>query len=464
MIFFNPIDLAKTLPRPSKAALGMLVLCSIVTSPTSAQKKEPTSDEVKKIIIEKLWDEIDTGPDGNLLGNKSWASIQAYQDSQTVNLNYVFSKRAHTPAIDSGDNILVTAFSLKASAPLRQDQDKTSLPTLDGLANSYSAQLAFSISSVPTREDFFATISNNDQAFAKAVPQMFVKALTDAKCGQRLPAYLAGNGPLRLRLAQEIVRNKKRQMSDEDLDGYNETADVDDLRNELGNTETMSALITKYYSDAEANGDPTIDFAPYVSADLAILEACAPEFYKDYIAESWEQAPGFTWSISGKAQIGAEEFDYFDPTSFEGLSDTKTPFALGLTGSASKASKRGSQVFNASFEYQRTYVLPEDMTMCRTEAGATEEVCQSGPFGPPVRQNQLLASAEYRSRLENIFNDNPIAFSVKATYDAEQDVFGVEAPIYLFSFAGADLDAGIRVGWRSDTDEADVGFFFGKTF
>ena len=68
-----------------------------------------------------------------------------------------------------------------------------------------------------------------------------------------------------------------------------------------------------------------------------------------------------------------------------------------------------------------------------------------------------------RLRISN-FVKLPIGFSLKAAYDFEDKVFGVSAPLYLFSDSSG-LRGGLRVDWQNVEDKRfGVGVFIGTPF
>jgi len=49
-------------------------------------------------------------------------------------------------------------------------------------------------------------------------------------------------------------------------------------------------------------------------------------------------------------------------------------------------------------------------------------------------------------------------------FEAEDDVFAVDAPVFLWHDANRSLSGGIRAGWRDDTKDFEIGLFVTTPF
>ncbi|HYJ31031.1 MAG TPA: hypothetical protein VEW25_11910, partial [Allosphingosinicella sp.] len=56
------------------------------------------------------------------------------------------------------------------------------------------------------------------------------------------------------------------------------------------------------------------------------------------------------------------------------------------------------------------------------------------------------------------------ALELRGTYDINNDVVGIEAPIYLFQAGDGNLRGGIRFGWDSEEDDVRAAVFIGVPF
>ena len=57
-----------------------------------------------------------------------------------------------------------------------------------------------------------------------------------------------------------------------------------------------------------------------------------------------------------------------------------------------------------------------------------EEDCRTAVFDPPVEDGNVILSVEWRSGIADL----PLAYSLKGSFDFEDNTYGVELPVYLF--------------------------------
>jgi hypothetical protein len=97
--------------------------------------------------------------------------------------------------------------------------------------------------------------------------------------------------------------------------------------------------------------------------------------------------------------------------------------------------------------------------------------CLSGPVGAPARKEKLLTSVEWR-RLYVLQPTNPLTTfgiktlgaSVQFTYDAHNDEYGIDLPIYLVPNDKGGLTGGVRLGYKSEDHDIVAGVFVGAPF
>lgn len=163
------------------------------------------------------------------------------------------------------------------------------------------------------------------------------------------------------------------------------------------------------------------------------------------------------------ASIGVENFSYRDPATFVEQESRRTSYAVSASYGHMTASNR--TFFAIGGEYRRRYKAPDERILCPapTTPGPTE--CIEDAFAPPTRHTELnlfgLARTMFHLGRDRAF---PIAVEIRATYDARNDVFGVEAPIYFLQGAGGGLRGGFRIGWDSNHNDVRGSVFIGVPF
>lgn len=184
-----------------------------------------------------------------------------------------------------------------------------------------------------------------------------------------------------------------------------------------------------------------------------------PKLYEKYRLLALGKRPLATvYSFNAKA--GTQSFDYIDTATLKSRSVEETPWSIGLDVTWYRLIDQDS--FTVSIDRQAAWKAPSEVILCPGGGGVV--TCVKGPPGPPVRKDTNLLGVEYR-RFDafRLGESKPIRFglALSATYDTEADVYGVEAPLYLVPNGDGLLSGGLRLGWRSDTDEVTLGVFVG---
>lgn len=184
-----------------------------------------------------------------------------------------------------------------------------------------------------------------------------------------------------------------------------------------------------------------------------------PKLYEKYRLLALGERPLATvYSFNAKA--GTESFEYVDTATLKPRSVEETPWSVGFDVTWYRLIDRDS--FTVSIDRQAAWKAPDEVILC--PGGGGPVTCVKGPPGPPVRKDTSLLGVEYR-RFDalTLGESTSIRFglALSATYDTEADVYGVEAPLYLVPNGDGMLSGGVRLGWRSDTDEVTLGVFVG---
>ncbi len=168
------------------------------------------------------------------------------------------------------------------------------------------------------------------------------------------------------------------------------------------------------------------------------------------------------------ATVGFDEFDVRSMVNFnEKTQLDKVPW--GTEAFAGLAFPESSSTLTVGLEYQEDFEAAPAQTLCESSDNETDHVeCFTGSFEKPIKMNKGLIFADYRQYFKLQDNDNiffnKVGLQVRTTYDFVNDEFGVDAPIYLFADQDNNLSGGIRLGYRTDTDDITVGIFLGAAF
>jgi hypothetical protein len=162
----------------------------------------------------------------------------------------------------------------------------------------------------------------------------------------------------------------------------------------------------------------------------------------------------------GGAKVGSQQFSYFEGTSLAKANVTRTPYSLSVFAGQT-SSGAGNILVLGQFEYQRAYKDADSRVLC--PAGTAPVTCTSGPIGTPLQTTKRIFSLEAR------YTAGTFELSPTLSYDSVSKVKGIDVPIYFIGGASTDnkpapFNAGLRVGWRSDTHHGQVGLFVGTPF
>ena len=168
--------------------------------------------------------------------------------------------------------------------------------------------------------------------------------------------------------------------------------------------------------------------------------------------------------IQATGSIGVDDFKFRDPLAFTEDKRRRTTYAVGASiGHAPK----GTAIFvSGGFEYRRGWEAPDKRIICPAPTGTANIECTQAVFGPPERDVDKTAFASVRmlNPLGLGSQKRPIGFELRAAYDAKDDVFGVEAPLYFLRDAKGALRGGLKIGWDTKDKDLGVSFFVGIPF
>jgi len=114
------------------------------------------------------------------------------------------------------------------------------------------------------------------------------------------------------------------------------------------------------------------------------------------------------------------------------------------------------------FDYQRTYKDADAKILC-PQATTFPVTCVNGAVGEPKPAIRRIASMTLR------YKTAPLNGEVTVSYDQKSKVKGIDMPMYFIQAKEGDrnfipFNAGVRLGWRSDTKDTSVGVFIGSPF
>lgn len=215
----------------------------------------------------------------------------------------------------------------------------------------------------------------------------------------------------------------------------------------------------------------------------AAAKECAPDlissqFIHDYAPEletallaMARMTPGpnprVDWSARAyglELSVGYKKFNFLNAAPARKSEATRVPIGGKVFYSFLPDVRRNA--VTGGLEYQRVFKDATAGALCPAAAAGSELLCLTGPIGGPKRDEKLLLSLDYRHKI--VIGETSlipaIGISAMGTYDALNDEFGVDVPIYLVSDGKSGLTGGIRFGYTTSDKEFIAGVFVGTAF
>jgi hypothetical protein len=163
------------------------------------------------------------------------------------------------------------------------------------------------------------------------------------------------------------------------------------------------------------------------------------------------------------ATVGINDFEWVSPTTLAHHTEQHTDWSVA--GHIAHYFVPTKTALTASVSYQRAYKAADEQQLCPPNPVNPATDCVTAHGAAPSRNEHLLVSIGLRHQFMVGGGLLPLAIAPAATYDAIDDVFGVDVPVYLMPGADGRLTGGIRFGYRSDRDNHfSVAAFVGAAF
>lgn len=406
-------------------------------------------------INKGLWKSLNTGPDGNLLGDNSAFTFQVFDKNQKFNLNYNLSTSVK-PATSVKEHHTVWSYGVTFSAPVDKEDESSPFPTLDGLQRAAELGLKLNYSRIPPNVDVFRKMAETiDEWRGTIAGQIRSQNFPNDACRKDIEQTVLANvspvltmlygenwsnvSSLRNMFIWQAVEHSVQQFRGQALNGRKKEAYKELVR------------ISK---NLEAS----------ISGHTQVIERCVPEAYEriEKFAKSTWTSGRWSQTYSLEAKAGREEFDYLDPLNFDNKEDIKDVYSAKLAMTLHKTDDTSSYSVTSSYEYQRAYASGEETIMCLNMAANPATDCKKALFKAPEGQNKSILSLKVRA--DKALLNSPVAWELEGSFDFKSDEYGVDLPVYLFAIGGEKLNSGIRIGWDSMSENTNIGFFYGQKF
>lgn len=414
----------------SATALSSLAMAQSpkAAAPAAVSKDnvDTTLELIESSVGENIWTNLLSVADQAFVGDNKQINID-FQDD-IYRLNFDLGKKTKVRA--NKQRATFMTFALKGAVPLSGSDKKSSLPTLNELANGSTLTLEFSRTIVPL----------DPQIWDPAPYRAWIKS-TEAEISARI---MSGTAP-----AECLDDVSKRY--------WTKVHGAASTRN------TAAPIRIGEMTASIADGTYTLDQL-LAANETTALKCGAPQAVLNLWSNP-DQNRDKQWikTFGGNAKIGQEDFSFRDAITFQDMNVTETTYAFSAFGRFERGNDLGGTSISAAIELQHAFKDNDPSTVCRDPDDMA--TCVEAVFGPPQAEDSFVAKVSYASVLKGItvLGNKPVALSLNANYNIDEDIWGLEAPVFLYR-DDKNLGAGIRGGWRSDTDNFEVGFFVSQKF
>lgn len=158
-------------------------------------------------------------------------------------------------------------------------------------------------------------------------------------------------------------------------------------------------------------------------------------------------------SFTLELEAGRKPREYFD-TAAKVVEEDRSTFAVDLSWTGML--KNGTTTLE--FVQKRDYKPAKAATLCSAISGSLLEECTTKPRARAQAKDSSVGGVEWKLLLRGF------AIAPALQRDFEENVWGAQLPIFLVRDEDGALTGGLRLGWRSDTDDFSAAIFVSKPF
>ena len=159
------------------------------------------------------------------------------------------------------------------------------------------------------------------------------------------------------------------------------------------------------------------------------------------------------WGVSFGGKVGYKKFSYF---SEEAVASESRRVSASATLAVSYI--EGGRRIAIGLSAERGYrdAKPSARSCSPAEGSPALESCRELPLGAPDERNDVVVRVEWRQ----VSGD--VGLSPVLSWKVDEGILGFDMPFYFVRDAAGRLTGGVRMGWRSDSREPQLGVFVSK--
>lgn len=232
---------------------------------------------------------------------------------------------------------------------------------------------------------------------------------------------------------------------------------------ELSNEKKVAALKTRFSKDEDRylwifNVSGPIDDGATTSI-VGDLDGLAPSASAE-VGYQWIEF-GRRSRITLSAKAGTKAFKFADPTNVASDSkERKESYEASLGWSRfldNLVIFQNGALIGFRARYQESYKAADDVQICSPIEGTSSTTCRTTGSKAPTRLKPVILQAQLATLpIKNV------GLALMVSRDIENDVTGVELPVYLVRDEKTGLlNGGIKLSWQSDTKDTSAILFIG---
>jgi hypothetical protein len=170
-----------------------------------------------------------------------------------------------------------------------------------------------------------------------------------------------------------------------------------------------------------------------------------------------------------EAAVGVKDFKFLDPMTLAKGQSRKTQWSASVF--YNQYLRHSKTAITFSIGYERAYKEADKETFCPAASAGNPVRCVTGAGAPPTRDESLKFAAGIRHQFMSKGKLLPLAIAPLVTYDALDDEWGVDLPVYFLSDSTGNLTGGMRLGYLNEKDQSGrrkdditLGLFVGLSF
>ena len=230
----------------------------------------------------------------------------------------------------------------------------------------------------------------------------------------------------------------------------------------LSNPDKKVAAETQFREDFELDDSDTVPAADL--CQLAYIEDdqdLAREFLTSFI--DLEKTYSWQWGIEGS--IAPDSYKFVEESNQDkSLSSSDTDYSLELFYRRSLGAIP-YQTWTAGVRYEKTFDQSAEQNICQSfDSDGSTLSCSNKRIGAPEESEQTIVFLDYGRRFLTEDNKEKGGIRVKISRDLDNDISGIEVPIWFVRDQNDALMGGVQLDWNDKTDDVGISIFVATPF